>query len=118
MRSRFFLLFLFGFITNTITAQTGDLIIMGVSPDLYLLHTVAPKENWYSVGRLYNISPKEIAPFNGATLNNPLSIGQQVKVPLVASNFSQNGNKADDEINVPIFHVVQDKEGMFRISTN
>ena len=91
---------------------------MGASPDLYLLHAVAPKENWYSVGRTYNISPKEIAPFNGLTIDKPLSIGQQIKVPLSPSNFSQNGTRADDEVYVPVYHIVQDKEWMFRMSTN
>ena len=91
---------------------------MGVSPELYLLHTVAPKENWYSVGRLYNISPKEIAPFNTLTIDNSLNIGQQVKVPLTTANFSQNGTRGADETNVPVYHIVQEKEWLFRISTN
>lgn len=118
MRVRFLLLFLLGFITNIVKAQQGNLIVMGVSPDLYLVHTVAPKENWYSVGRLYNISPKEIAPFNSLTLDKALSIGQQVKIPLTTANFSQNGIKGSDETSVPVYHIVQDKEWMYRISTN
>ncbi len=118
MRVRFLLLFLLGFITNIVTAQSDNLIVMGISPDLYLVHTVAPKENWYSVGRLYNISPKEIAPFNSLTLDKALSIGQQVKVPLTTANFSQNGIKGSDETSVPVYHIVQDKEWMYRISTN
>ncbi|MEO5996340.1 MAG: LysM peptidoglycan-binding domain-containing protein [Chitinophagaceae bacterium] len=118
MRRRFYLLLFLGFITNKIVAQSGDLIVMGASPDLYLVHAVAPKENWYSVGRIYNISPKEIAPFNGLSIDKPLSIGQQIKVPLAPSNFSQNGTKAGDEVYVPVYHIVQDKEWMFRISTN
>jgi LysM repeat protein len=118
MRVRFFLLFLLSIITNIVTAQSGNLIVMGVSPDLYLVHTVAPKENWYSVGRLYNISPKEIAPFNSLTIDKALSIGQQVKVPLNTANFSQNGIKGGDEASIPVYHIVQDKEWMYRISTN
>ncbi len=118
MRVRFLLLLLFGIITNTVTAQSGSLMVMGVSPDLYLVHTVAPKENWYSVGRLYNISPKEIAPFNSLTIDNALSIGQQVKIPLTAGNFSQNGTMGTDETSVPVYHIVQEKEWMYRISTN
>ncbi len=118
MRVRFLLLFLSGFITNIVTAQSGNLMVMGVAPDLYLVHTVAPKENWYSVGRLYNISPKEIAPLNGVTLDKALSIGQEIKIPLTASNFSQNGTMAADELSVPVYHIIQDKEWMYRISTN
>ena len=79
---------------------------------------MAPKENWYSIGRLYNISPKELAPYNGLKMESPLSIGQTLKVPLVAANFSQNGVKAGDEVLVPVYHVVQEKEWMYRISQN
>ena len=100
-----------------IAAQAPELIVQGASPDLYVLHTVAAKENWYSVGRLFNISPKEIAPANGKTLTTPLNIGEQLKVPLTAANFSQNNTKAGDEVFVPVYHVVQDKELMFRISS-
>jgi LysM repeat protein len=99
-------------------AQTGDLVVQGTSPKLYLVHKVAAKENWYSIGRLYNISPKELAPFNNLKLEAPLSIGQEVKVPLEAANFSQNGTKAADEVLVPVYHTVQEKEWMYRISQN
>ena len=106
------------FITITLLAQPGELVVQGASPEIYLTHIVAPKENWYSVGRMYNISPKEIAPFNKATLDKPLAIGEQVKIPLTNTNFSQDGGKEGDEVFVPVYHTVQDKEWMFRISTN
>ncbi len=118
MNKRVLLLFLFSVVMKGLLAQTGDLTVLGVSPDLYLQHTVAAKENWYSVGRLYNISPKEIAPVNGATLDKPLAIDQQIRIPLTATNFTQRGAAAGEEVFVPVYHVVQDKEWMFRISTN
>ncbi|MBE7174540.1 MAG: LysM peptidoglycan-binding domain-containing protein [Williamsia sp.] len=105
-------------ITGTLLAQPADLVVQGVSPDMYLTHIVAPKENWYSVGRMYNISPKEIAPFNKVAMDKPLAIGEQIKIPLTNANFSQDGNKGGDEVLVPVYHTVQDKEWMFRISTN
>lgn len=100
-----------------VNAQAG-LIVHGTSPDLYLVHDVQPKENWYSLGRLYNLSPKELAPYNKTSLEKPLSIGQQIRVPLTAVNFSQNGSKNADETFVPVYHVVQEKEGMYRVSVN
>lgn len=112
-----FILFLI-FSTGNLFAQPPELVIQGVSPELYVTHIVAPKENWYSVGRLYNISPKEIAPFNKAAMEKPLAIGEQLKIPLTNTNFSQDGSKASDEVFVPVYHTVQDKEWMFRISTN
>lgn len=116
MYKRIFVALLFSCITFLLSAQSG-LVIQGTSADLHLQHTVAPKENWYSIGRMYNISPKEIAPFNSMTLESPLSIGQQVKIPLTVSNFAQNESRVEDEVFVPVYHTVQDKEWMYRIST-
>jgi LysM repeat protein len=97
-------------------SQPPALVIQGEKGKFYLQHTVDVKQNWYSVGRLYNISPKEIAPFNGLTMNKPLSIGQQLKIPLTAVNFSQKGTKAADEALVPLYHIIQEKEWMYHIS--
>ena len=94
----FFLLPLF------ISAQDKSLIIEGTSPGIYLVHTTTPKETFYSIGRIYNISPKEIAPFNNLILENGLSIGQVIKVPLKEVNFSQDGVVAADEVSVPLYH--------------
>jgi len=96
-------------------SQTG-LIIQGASPNLHLVHTVVAKENWYSIGRIYNLSPKELAPYNKTTLDKPLSIGQLLKIPLIPTNFSQNGSKLPDESLIPLYHIVQEKEGMYRVS--
>ncbi|MBS1563292.1 MAG: LysM peptidoglycan-binding domain-containing protein [Bacteroidetes bacterium] len=114
---RVFVFFFCVLVAGFSEAQT-PLTVQGVTPKLYLEHKVAPKENWYSVGRLYNVSPKELAPFNGLTMDKPLSIGQELKVPLTATNFSQNGAKAADEVFVPVYHTVQEKEWMYRLSVN
>lgn len=95
----------------------SDMSVQGTSPDLYLLHTVEPKETWYSIGRIYNIPPREIAALNGVTMDK-LNIGQQLKVPLSARNFSQDGKKNTDEVFVPLYHIVGEKEWMYRISQN
>jgi hypothetical protein len=79
---------------------------------------VAAKENWYSVGRLYNINPKELATYNHLTFAQPLEIVQVMQVPLTAVNFSQDGKKLATETLVPVIHVVQDKEWLYRISVN
>jgi len=99
-------------------AQGNDLQVQGVSPHLYLVHTVQAKENWYSIGRIYNVSPKQLAPYNSLNLDKALSIGQTLKVPLTAENFSQDGSKAGDEVFVPIHHTIQDKEWLYRVSVN
>lgn len=43
-----------------------------------ILHKLDPKDNYYSVGRRYNVSPKTIIQFNN---NAPLKIGGTIKVP-------------------------------------
>lgn len=98
-------------------AQDKPLMAQGVSPNLYLNHTVAPKENYYSIGRLYNASPKDqIAPFNSLQMEKGLNPGQVIKIPLAPNNFSQDGSKAEDEALIPVYHTVQEKEGLYRIS--
>lgn len=104
--------------TMPVFAQEADLQIQGVSPHLYLLHTVQPKENWYSVGRMYNISPKQLAPYNNQSMDKALSVGQSLKIPLNAENFSQDGSKAADESLVPVKHTIQPREWLYRVSVN
>jgi LysM repeat protein len=98
--------------------QHTPLMIEGAAPDFYVTHTVGPKENLYSLGRMYNISPKEIAPFNKLDIAKGLNLNQSVKVPLTAANFVQENNTAADEVLVPVYHIVKDKEGLFRISSS
>ena len=116
LRIRTVLMTLFVMAIVPAIAQT-KLQIQGSSPNLHLIHTVAAKENWYSIGRIYNQSPKEIAPFNGTSMDKPLAIGQKIKIPLTEANFTQDGKKAADEVFVPLYHTVQEGEWMYRIST-
>jgi LysM repeat protein len=99
-------------------AQNKSIVVEGELPNLFITHKVAAKENYYSIGRIYNLSPKEVAPFNNLVLENGLSLGQSLKIPLVATNFLQTGNAADGEVLVPLYHIVEGKEGLFRISTH
>jgi LysM repeat protein len=96
----------------------SDLVVHSEGGKLFINHTVAPKENFYSIGRLYNITPKEIAPFNGLSLNSGLEINQEIKIPLLSGNFAQQGTAAGDEVFVPLYHTVAQKEGLYRIGQN
>jgi LysM repeat protein len=99
-------------------AQQKPLMIAGTAPAFYINHTVAPKENYYSIGRLYNISPKEIAPFNNLELEKGLSLNQSIKIPLTNVNFVQQSAAEADEALVPVYHSVKEKEGLYRIGAN
>lgn len=94
------------------------LLVQGITPSLYLTHKVAPKENYYSIGRIYNVSPKDIAPFNNLQLDKGLSLGQEIRIPLNSSNFAQSGKAANDETFVPLYYTVKEKEGLYRIAKN
>jgi LysM repeat protein len=110
--------FLFVFslmLMGTAMAQQKTLIIQQEGGKLYLPHAVAPKENWYSIGRIYNASPKEMAPFNNTSIDKGLAIGQSLKIPLTKANFLQSGQPAGDEVLIPLYHIVREKEGLYRI---
>jgi LysM repeat protein len=96
-------------------AQQKPLIIQQEGGKLFLHHSVVPKENWYSIGRLYNVSPKDIAAFNNTKIDIGLAIGQSLKIPLSSTNFIQSGKPEADEVVVPLYHTVKDKEGLYRI---
>ena len=89
----------------------NQLLVQGNGKQLYIHHKVAPKENFYSIGRAYNISPKEIESFNELDMTKGLSIGQVIKIPLTAHNFSQANNNGK-----PVYYEVGQKEGLYRVS--
>ncbi len=118
MRKLFPIFIIFLFIYCTSSAQDKLLVAEGSSPNLYIAHTVAPKENYYSVGRMYNVSPKELAPYNDLTFEKGFSLGQTIKIPLGPNNFSQGDAPKENEVLVPVYHIMQPKEGLYRVSTN
>jgi LysM repeat protein len=107
---KIFLLFILTIFYYLGFAQNG-LLVQSNEKGMYVRHTVSAKENFYSIGRLYAISPKDIAAFNGIDMANGLSIGQTIMIPLNASNFSQTENKG-----TPVYYEVGDKEGLYRVS--
>ena len=90
-----------------------EMIIRHNDRGLYIAHTVAAKENFYSLGRLYSIPPKDIAAYNNLEMERGLSVGQTINIPLGAANFSQ-----EKTTNHPVYYVVGEKEGLYRVSVN
>ena len=101
-------------ISSSLMGQQHKFIVRNSGSQLYLEHKVAPKENWYSVGRIYFISPKEIAAFNQLSLDKGLGIGQLLKIPLKDENFSQS--TVIDNAEGKVVHVVQAKEGLYKLA--
>ena len=96
--------------------QSKPLSLQQEGGKLFLTHKVVPKENWYSIGRMYNITPNQAAAFNGTSISRGLVIGETLRIPMTATNFTQEGGAAADEVMVPLYHTVKEKEGLYRVS--
>ncbi len=105
-----YLLSIFLFLPVIVFAQPKKLIVEGSAPNYYINHTTGAKENFYSIGRIYNISPRIFAPYNQLELEKGLSIGQVVRIPLNDINFSENGSATEDELILPLYNKSLGKE--------
>ena len=106
-----FLLFAFC-VCLTINAQS-QLMVHKNEKGLYLEHKVEPRQSYYSIGRLYNVPPKDLASFNKLDMNNGLQVGQLIQVPLATYNFSQKNTNG-----TPVYYQVSESEGLYRVSVN
>ena len=98
-------------------SQSPQLKIEGTQGRFYLTHTVVAKENWYSIGRLFNCPPHDIASFNNMNFDKPLEVATIINIPLTSGNFDQKQFKITGESLIPIYHEVGDKEWMYKISS-
>ncbi len=116
--TRWFLAIFFTIITSGSLLAQQNIEIKGSGADLYIEHKVSPKESFYSIGRLYNVQPKDLASFNHLAFENGLSVGQNIKVPLEKDNFSQSEVATNEESLVPLYHIVEPKETLYRLGIN
>lgn len=98
-------------------------------------HTVGAKETLFSIGRQYNVHPRELAEYNNIPYGTGLAIGQVLKIPSkttipplspVITNDKPivetktpvvKAVKKDVPVTlVPVYHKVQKKENLFQIS--
>jgi LysM repeat protein len=99
-------------------AQQNPLVIEGSASKLFIIHKVTSKENFYSIGRMYNVPAKDVAAYNNLQFENGLSVGESIKIPLTENNFSQSEPAGNGEVLIPVYHTVQPKEGLYRVSLN
>lgn len=117
MPKRFLFLSIILILPAYIFAQQ-HLEIKGTGDQLYLDHTVAPKESFYSIGRLYNVSPRDLAAYNHLAMDKGLNIGQDIKIPLNRDNFTQSTSRSAAEALVPVYHTVAPGETLYRLGVN
>ncbi|MCG2617256.1 LysM peptidoglycan-binding domain-containing protein [Terrimonas sp. NA20] len=111
MKKPFIFLILFFAVVFASQAQGDGLLVKQGDKGLYLDHTVSSGQGLYSVGRLYNVSPKYIASFNKSDINKGLEIGQVIRIPLTDTNFTQKSNKG-----IPVYYTVGASEGLLKVS--
>lgn len=104
--------------STSLLAQESHLEINGTGSNVYLEHEVAPKEGLYSIGRMYNVAPKELAAYNKLNIESGLTISQKIKIPLDKNNFTQTEKISGDEFLIPLYHTVKAHETLFRLSVN
>lgn len=87
-------------------------------------HTVAAKESFSSIGRLYNINGRTLAEYNNLNYEGGLSIGQVIKIPATeGAEINKPANpRKDIEIVKPtsgnaIYHTVEKGETLYHLST-
>ena len=59
---------------------------------------------------------KDLASYNNLQFQGGLSVGQSVKIPLTEINFSQSGEAGSREALIPVYHSIEPKEGLYRVS--
>lgn len=105
------------FLCTVFTAESQNLTVEGTAPNLYITHTVAPKDNFYSVGRLYNQTAKSIASFNNLVMEKGLTIGQRIKIPLNAQNLDVSSTSTSSAL-IPLTHIVAKNETLSKIGSD
>lgn len=114
---RTFFNFIFLALVSAAAAQSLPLVVqLDVKNQPYLNHPIGTKENFYSIGRIYNLSPRIFAPYNGLELTSALSIGQTLRIPLNETNFWQTGTRKENETVIPVYYTVQASENLTSIS--
>jgi LysM repeat protein len=67
---------------------------------------------------MYNVAPKDLASYNRVSLDAGLSVGQNLKIPLDKSNFTQSEAKSVLDFLIPVYHQVQSGETLYRLGVN
>jgi LysM repeat protein len=127
---------------STFTILMMALLLSPIASFSQQTHTVGAKETLFSIGRQYNIHPRELAAFNKIPFETGLTIGQVLKIPAQKTMTPvttpvENSNSANTDLKSnsnskaetnttqvktevvanlsPIYHTVLKKENLFQI---
>ena len=101
-----------GLLTQTVTAQE-KLVIMGKSPNLYVIHTTGDGESFQTLSNQFGQSVTKLSSFNGKTAAAVLTNGEKIKIPVTEYNLLRV--KGDDS-NAPLYYIIKKGDNLYRIS--
>lgn len=119
VRNCFFAFILLLFIgILSVSAQTKSTEIQTINSVQYYIHTVQAKETFYGLSKLYGVSIDDIQMSNDNLRS--LSIGQQIKIPVVAETAAESQYK-DGELIIKngqsfVVHNVQQGETIYALA--
>jgi len=99
--------------TLTVTAQE-KLVIMGKSPDLYVVHTVSDGESLQTISNQFGQSVTKLSSYNGKTAGSVLTKGEQIKIPVTEYNLLRV--KGDEDNSAPLYHIIKKGDNLYRLS--
>lgn len=94
----------------------NKIIVQGSFPDLYIIHKTAGKESLTSISKLYNLATTPVVKISDVADNGMVAANREVKIPLSKTNFTQDGQTGEGETLIPLYHIVQKNENLYRIS--
>jgi LysM repeat protein len=100
---------------NVLLVSAQHLKIQKDKSHLYITHKVTAKESLYSLGRMYNLSPKEIAAANKLKPDAGLQIGEEIKIPLKKDNFVQSTPRSKKGLQ-PVYHTIKKGDNLSKLS--
>ena len=99
------------FFSLTLTAQE-KFVVMGKSPDLYVVHIADGKENLQAISILFGQSVAKLSAYNSITTATPLAKGTAVKIPISKDNIIQQKT----ESGAPVYHLIGKGDNLYRLS--
>ena len=87
-------------------------VVMGKSPDLYVVHTADGKENLQAISILFGQSVSKLAAYNSITATTALAKGTAVKIPISKDNIIQQKS----ETGAPVYHLIGKGDNLYRLS--
>lgn len=100
------------FLSVTAPAQE-KLVIMGKSPNQYVVHTVKKSETLQAISNQFGQSVSKLSTFNKKSNTSVLKIGEKIKIPV--TEYNRLTVKGKDK-NAPLYHVILKGENLYRIS--